>query len=251
MFGSCQGRPNPGRGRVRGTTVADVSDTEHRGLILVVEDEPAIADLHRRYLTREGYGVHVETDGSAALAAVHRLQPVAVVLDLGLPGLDGIGVLSALRAAGVWTPVLVVSARDDELDRVLGLEIGADDYVTKPFSPRELVARVNTVLRRERGNPGAGPIETGQVRLDPSRRTVHVAGDPVDLTATEFNLLEALMSAGGRVVGRSELLAQAWGQADYTGSRTVDVHVAQLRGKLGPACPIETVRGVGYRVSPE
>jgi DNA-binding response OmpR family regulator len=221
-----------------------------RGLVLVVEDEPAIADVQRRYLLREGFGVHVEADGDAALDAVRRLRPVAIVLDVGLPGRDGIAVCRALRDADDWTPVLFVTARDDEVDRVIGLELGADDYVTKPFSPRELVARIKAVLRRGDGRSAARALEAGAVRLDPGTRSVTAAGTEVGLTVTEFNLLAALMAAGGRVVERAELLASAWGQADYGTSRTVDVHVAQLRGKLGDHSPIETVRGVGYRVRP-
>ena len=219
-----------------------------RGLVLVVEDEPQIAELQRRYLVDEGYGVHVERDGEAGLAAVDRLHPVAVVLDVGLPGRDGISVCRAMRERGDWTPVLFVTARDDEVDRVLGLEIGADDYLTKPFSPRELVARVNAILRRSDGRPGARTLEADGVRLDPATRQAWASGEEVALTVTEFNLLEALISASGRVVQRSELMASAWGQADYAASRTVDVHVAQLRAKLGAHSPIETVRGVGYRV---
>ena len=219
-----------------------------RGLVLVVEDEPAIADVIRRYLVADGFGVHVEADGLAALAAVAQLRPAVVLLDVGLPGLDGIQVCRRMRDAGDWTPVLFVTARDDEVDRVLGLEIGADDYLTKPFLPRELVARVRAVLRRADGRPASGLLSAGSLRLDPGRRTVTVDALPVDLTTTEFNLLEALLKAPGHVLSRSELLSRAWGQADYAGSRTVDVHVAQLRGKLGDACPIETVRGVGYRV---
>jgi DNA-binding response OmpR family regulator len=219
-----------------------------RGLVLVVEDEPQIAELQRRYLVAEGFGVHIEGDGEAALAAIARLHPVAVVLDVGLPGLDGVAVCRELRERGDWTPVVFVTARDDEVDRVLGLEIGADDYLTKPFSPRELVARVKAILRRSDGRPGPRVLESGEVRLDPRTRRVSVTGDEVQLTVTEFNLLEALLSASGRVVHRAELMASAWGQADYATSRTVDVHVAQLRAKLGDASPIETVRGVGYRV---
>jgi DNA-binding response OmpR family regulator len=203
-----------------------------RGLVLVVEDEPQIAELQRRYLVNEGFGVHVERDGEGGLAAAARLHPVAVVL----------------RERGDWTPVLFVTARDDEVDRVLGLEIGADDYLTKPFSPRELVARIKAILRRSDGRPGSRSLEAGTVRLDPAARRVRVGEDEVELTVTEFNLLAALMSASGRVVERAELMASAWGQADYAASRTVDVHVAQLRAKLGEHCPIETVRGVGYRV---
>jgi DNA-binding response OmpR family regulator len=227
-----------------------VTTDDVRGLVLVVEDEAPIADLQRRYLAREGFGVHVVGDGDAALAAVERLRPVALVLDVGLPGRDGISVCRTLRGRGDWTPILFVTARDDEVDRVLGLEIGGDDYVTKPFSPRELVSRVKAVLRRRDGRPGAAAIQIGAVRLDPGSRTVKAGGDLVTLTATEFNLLETLMAGAGRVLGRSELMSTAWGHGDYVGSRTVDVHVAQLRAKLGPHSPIETVRGVGYRVAP-
>jgi DNA-binding response OmpR family regulator len=221
---------------------------EPRGLVLVVEDEPAIADVMRRYLVAGGFGVHLESDGTAGLQAVSRLRPAVVLLDVGLPGLDGIEVCRALRDSGDWTPVLFVTARDDEVDRVLGLEMGADDYVTKPFSPRELVARVRAILRRADGRPSSGMLTAGSTRLDPARRVVTVDAEPVPLTTTEFNLLEALLQAPGHVLSRTELLSRAWGQADYAGSRTVDVHVAQLRAKLGDSCPIETVRGIGYRV---
>jgi DNA-binding response OmpR family regulator len=224
-----------------------MTDGNTKGLVLVVEDERAIADLERLYLSREGFGVHVEADGAAALAAVRRLRPVAVVLDVGLPGLDGAEVCRRLRAEGDWTPVLFVTARDDEVDRVLGLEMGADDYLTKPFSPRELVARVKTVLRRTRGGtPEPTVLEVGRVRLDPGRRRAWVDGAEVTLTTTEFDLLAFLMRRPGRVYERDQLLSEVWGYAAAAGTRTVDVHVAQLRAKLGPASPIRTVRGVGY-----
>jgi two-component system, OmpR family, response regulator MtrA len=220
---------------------------EGRGLVLVVEDERAIADLVGLYLRRDGFGVHVETDGGAGLAAVRRLRPVAVVLDVGLPGMDGIEVCRRLRADQDWTPVLFVTARDDEVDRILGLEMGADDYVTKPFSPRELVARVRTVLRRAGGGPGRVEVlSLGSVQVDVDRRRVHADGVEVALTTTEFDLLTHLMRAPGRVLGREQLLSAVWGYAASAGTRTVDVHVAQLRAKLGPASPIRTVRGVGY-----
>jgi DNA-binding response OmpR family regulator len=223
-----------------------VSVDAERGLVLIAEDEPAIADLQRLYLARAGYGVHVERDGQQALAQIRRLRPALVILDVGLPGLDGIEVCRRLRAEDDWTPVVFVTARDDEIDRVLGLELGADDYVTKPFSPRELVARVAGVLRRTHGIDGATVLELGDVRLEPSARRVEVAGEEVHLTATEFDLLAMLLRRPGQVFTREQLLATVWGIADYGGSRTVDVHVAQLRAKLGPRAPIRTHRGVGY-----
>jgi DNA-binding response OmpR family regulator len=151
------------------------AEPEPRGLVLVVEDDRAIADLVRLYLRREGFGVQVETDGAAALDAVGRLHPVAVVLDIGLPGMDGVEVCRRMRAADDWTPVLFVTARDDEVDRIVGLELGADDYVTKPFSPRELVARVRAVLRRASGEPHREEeLAMGPVRVQVDRRRVHV-----------------------------------------------------------------------------
>ncbi|WP_214408191.1 response regulator transcription factor [Pseudonocardia lacus] len=217
------------------------------GLVLVVEDDPAIADLVGRYLRRDGFGVHVERDGPGGLAAAGRLGPVAVVLDVGLPGLDGVEVCRRLRAAGDHVPVLFVTARDDEVDRVLGLEMGADDYVTKPFSPRELVARVRAVLRRSGPRPAAdAELALGPVVLRPGSRRVSVDGRAVALTATEFDLLAHLLAAPDRVFTREQLLGAVWGYATGAGTRTVDVHVAQLRAKLGPGAPIRTVRGVGY-----
>ncbi|MER6756567.1 response regulator transcription factor [Micromonospora echinofusca] len=224
------------------------ADAPPRGLVLVVEDEPAIADLVRLYLSRDGFGVHLERDGAAGLAAARRLRPVACVLDIALPTLTGTEICRRLREAGDWTPVIFLTARDDEVDRVVGLELGADDYVTKPFSPRELVARVRAVLRRTAGAPeGTGlPRVVGAVALDPTRRTVTVEGTPVQLTSTEFDLLAYLMARPGRVFTREELLAGVWGYAAHAGTRTVDVHVAQVRSKLGGAGVIRTHRGVGY-----
>jgi len=219
---------------------------DDRGLVLVVEDDAAIADLVSRYLRRDGYGVHLVTDGEAALAAVRRLRPVAVVLDVGLPKVDGIEVCRRLRSAEDWTPVLFVTARDDEIDRVLGLELGADDYVTKPFSPRELVARVRSVLRRAAGGPAGDVLELGATRVDVARRRVWTDETEVSLTSTEFDLLAALMRRPGQVFERAQLLSMVWGYEAAAGTRTVDVHIAQLRAKLGPGSPIRTVRGVGY-----
>ncbi|GAB3599952.1 response regulator transcription factor [Angustibacter peucedani] len=223
--------------------------------VLVVEDEPALADLARLYLERDGFAVEVAVDAAGAEAAVRRTPPDVVLLDIGLPGgRDGVDVCRQMRARHDWTPVIMVTARDDEVDRVLGLELGADDYVTKPYSPRELVARVRAVLRgREMTGARSAAddepaLEVGDVRLDPGRREVSAAGAPVELTATEFDLLAHLMRRPGRVFGRGELLQQVWDYPPDDASRTVDVHVAQLRAKLGDASPIRTVRGVGYAV---
>jgi len=216
--------------------------------VLVVEDERHIADLLRLYLSREGFTVQVETDGPAALAAVRSVRPVAVVLDIGLPTMDGTEVCRRMRTGGDWTPVLFLTARDDEVDRLLGLELGADDYVTKPFSPREVVARVKAVLRRAAGSPEQQqqPLVVGAVEVDRVRRRVTVAGREVTLTSTEFDLLAMLLRRPGRVFSREELLSEVWGYSAKAGTRTVDVHVAQVRAKLGEGSPLRTVRGVGY-----
>ena len=219
-----------------------------KGLILVVEDERPIAELVRMYLQRDGFGVELESDGIAGLAAAKRLRPAACILDIALPGMEGTEICRRLRAEEVWTPIIFLTARDDEVDRIIGLEMGADDYLTKPFSPRELVARVRAVLRRSAGSREPDRAKTvGGVRLDPATRSVSVQGDPVHLTSTEFDLLMHLMSRPGRVYTRDELLSAVWGYAAHGGTRTVDVHVAQVRGKLGEAASIiRTVRGVGY-----
>ncbi|MFD8495473.1 response regulator [Amycolatopsis sp. NPDC059657] len=218
-----------------------------RGLVLVVEDEAAIAELAAMYLKRDGFGVHVESDGAAALAAVRRLKPVAIVLDIGLSGMDGLEICKTLRAAGDWTPVLFVTARDDELDRLLGLEIGADDYLTKPFSPRELAVRVRTVLRRAAAaTPPSEVYSAGGVRVDLTQRRAWAGEAEIGLTSTEFDLLAHLLRHPGQVFGREQLLSSVWGYAASAGTRTVDVHIAQLRAKLGDHSPIRTVRGIGY-----
>ncbi|MFY9230879.1 MAG: response regulator transcription factor [Candidatus Nanopelagicales bacterium] len=218
-----------------------------RGLVLVVEDERAISDLLRLYISREGFGVHVAADGQSALAAARTMHPVAIILDVGLPMMDGTEVCRQLRAEGNWVPILFCTARDDEVDRVLGLELGADDYITKPFSPREVVARIKSVVRRASLiAPDEAPLELGAVTVDLVTRRVTADGDPVVLTATEFDLLAHLMRHPGRVYSREQLLSEVWGYAAMVGTRTVDVHVAQVRGKLGDLSPIRTVRGVGY-----
>jgi DNA-binding response OmpR family regulator len=216
-----------------------------RGLVVLVDDEPAIADVQRRYFTDAGYGVHVERDGVAALRRIRELRPVAVVLDVGLPGMDGLAVCRALRDEGDWTPVVFVTARDDEVDRILGIELGGDDYLTKPFSPRELVARVGAVLRRQ-DRPSTAPMTVDGIVLDEKRHLVSVEGERIELTATEFALLARLMGDPGRVHSREQLLSAVWGAASYAGTRTVDVHIAQLRAKLRRPDAIRTVRGIGY-----
>ena len=224
-----------------------VTNRPDRRLVLVVEDEPAIADVIVMYLGKSGYRVCVESDGARALDAVRSQRPDAIILDVGLPTIDGIEVCRRLRAAQDWTPIVFVTARDDEVDRVVGLELGADDYMTKPFSPRELVARVASVLRRVEGPPVPPAIfQVGPVRVDTGFRRVYNAGREVALTATEFQLIAYLMRRPGWVFTREQLLSDVWGYSSVAGTRTVDVHVAQLRAKLGPDCPVRTVRGVGY-----
>ncbi|CAB4861031.1 unannotated protein [freshwater metagenome] len=222
-----------------------------KGLVLVIEDERAISDLLRMYLSREGFGVHVASDGVTGLSFARTLHPVAIILDVGLPGIDGTEVCRQLRAEGDWTPILFCTARDDEVDRVLGLELGADDYITKPFSPREVVARVKSVVRRSmRAAASEGPITMGKVELDPVTRRVTADSVPVALTATEFDLLAHLMANPSRVFSREQLLSEVWGYAAVVGTRTVDVHVAQVRSKLADCDVIRTVRGVGYAAEP-
>jgi DNA-binding response OmpR family regulator len=221
-----------------------------KGAILVVEDEQAIADLVRAYLRRDGFDVVWASSGEQALEELARHPVRLVVLDVGLPGIDGFEVCRRLRArSGV--PILILSARDDEIDRVAGLEAGADDYVTKPFSPRELVARVKAILRRAPGGAAAlddGLLSAGDVDLDRASRSVTVGGEPVALTAREFDLLAALLSHPGVVLSRDRLLELVWGGEFAGGTRTVDVHVAQLRSKLGRPELVQTVRGAGYKV---
>ena len=222
-------------------------------LVMVVEDDPAIAQMVSLQLELSGYRTHVERDGLAALEAIRRDRPDVVLLDIGLPGLDGIQVCRRLRAEDDWTPILFVTARDDEVDRVVGLELGADDYVTKPFSPREVIARVGSVLRRtrlhERGD-AAHELVCGDVRLLPGERRAYARDDEIAFTATEFDLLAYLMSSPGRVYSREQLMRQVWGYDTAAGQRTVDVHVAQVRAKLGSHDLIRTVRGVGYAAQP-
>jgi DNA-binding response OmpR family regulator len=219
--------------------------------ILVVDDERHIVDLVRLYLEKEGFAVVAAHDGADALDRHARHDPDLVILDVMLPKIDGFEVCREIRRRGD-TPVLMLTARDDDVDAIVGLELGADDYVTKPFNPRALVARVKAILRRTDGTARGGrPIEVGSLRIDPRRREATVAGRDLGLRAREFDLLAALARDPGVVLTRDALLEDVWG-TDFPGeTRTVDVHVGEVRRKLGPDGPlIETLRGVGYRLVP-
>jgi DNA-binding response OmpR family regulator len=220
-------------------------------LILLVDDEPNIIELARLYLEQEGYRVEAAGDGAAALQRAKRLRPALMVLDLMLPEVAGMEVCRRLRLENDQTPILMLTARDEDIDKILGLEMGADDYLTKPFNPRELVARVKAILRRgaSRAAPGQAPLRAGDLLVDPARREARLAGKLVDLRAQEFDLLAIFMQHQGLVLTREQLLEKAWGYEYYGQSRTVDVHVGHLRRKLaGSTAHIETVVGVGYKL---
>ncbi|MEY2398370.1 MAG: hypothetical protein QOJ00_1544 [Actinomycetota bacterium] len=219
------------------------------GTILVVEDEPAIAELLELYLRREGFRVLLadNSDRGAELFAAER--PRLVILDVGLPGsTDGLGLCRHIRETGT-TPVMLLTARDAEVDRIVGLELGADDYVTKPFSPREVVARVKAILRRSGAKPDTTTTLThAGIAVDLTRREVTVADQIVSLTTREFDLVAYFLRHDGAVLSRQQLLDGVWGMGWYGDERTVDVHVRQLRRKLGPTFDLTTVWGVGYRL---
>ena len=218
------------------------------GTVVVVEDDPHIADLVDLYLRREGFRVLLAADGEKGLDLFKREDPWIVILDVGLPGRrDGFDVCREIRGRST-VPVLFLTARDDEVDRILGLELGADDYLVKPFSPRELVARVRAILRRTREGPAPQEVITvGDVEVDLRRREARQAGRAVALTTREFDLLAFLANNLGLALSRQQLLDGVWGTDWYGDERTVDVHVAQLRKKLGAELPLATVWGVGYR----
>lgn len=222
--------------------------------ILVVDDEPSILQVVTAYLEREGFEVYTATDGPSALQAARRYRPDIIVLDIMLPEMDGLDVLTRLRReSDVY--VILLTARTEEMDRVLGLSLGADDYVTKPFSPRELVARVKAALRRLHRSPQTAiqtPLRFPGLVIDPAARKVLVEGRDVHLTPTEFDLLWTLATYHGRVLSREELLHRVWGSGYYGEPRVVDVHIGNLRKKLGSqGRRIVTVRGVGYRFDAE
>lgn len=218
--------------------------------ILIVDDEQRIIDLARMYIETEGYNVTSTTDGRDGLIRILNEKPALVVLDLMLPGLDGWEICRRVRTQSD-VPIIMLTARSEDIDKIVGLELGADDYLTKPFNPRELVARIKAILRRsERKNPpGARPIEHANLCINPEQRTVLVAGRPVDLRMKEFDLLLMLAENPGMVFSRERLLDVVWGYNFAGETRTVDVHIAHLRHKLKAMQPtIETVWGVGYKL---
>jgi DNA-binding response OmpR family regulator len=220
-------------------------------LILLVDDEPSIIELARMYLERDGFRIESATDGEAALASVERHLPALVVLDVMLPKLDGFEVCRLLRTSQNDTAILMLTARDEDIDKILGLELGADDYLTKPFNPRELVARVKAILRRgeKKDTVGIKPLHVGDLTIDPARREARISSRTLELRTQEFDLLLALAEHRGFVLSREQILQKAWGFDFYGQTRTVDVHVAHLRRKMeGSVVKIETVTGVGYKL---
>jgi len=231
-----------------------VGSTDEQPFILIAEDEPNIASFAKMYLEAAGFRVEVAARGDTALEMIEADNPDLLLLDLNLPGVDGFEVTRRIRQNGGVMPILMLTARDDAVDKVVGLELGADDYVTKPFDPRELVARVRAVLRRsdgqaEVGDPDLPPVlEVDDLRIEIGPREVFVGDSEVALTPKEFDLLTALVQSRGLVLSREQLLEKVWGYTFLGDSRTIDVHVRQLRRKLGDSCPIETVWGTGYKV---
>ena len=221
--------------------------------VLVVEDEASIASFVSLYLKNAGYDVRTATNGADALASVQSQQPSLIVLDLMLPDIDGIEICRRIRQKSD-VPILMLTARDEDVDKIIGLEVGADDYMTKPFNPRELVARVKSILRRaapERREHETEQIIHGDLRVDSGRREVHVGDEEIQLAPKEFDLLWELLDHRGLVLTRDQLLERVWGYTFAGDTRTVDVHVRQLRRKLDEASPIVTVWGVGYKVASE
>ena len=227
-------------------TTATTPDLATGPTVLLVEDEESIAQLLRSYLSAHGFRVVWVPSGEEALEELERRHVRIVVLDIGLPGMDGFEVCRAIRYRS-RVPLVMLTARDEEADRVVGLEIGADDYVPKPFSPRELTARLKAVLRRAEDRVERAVVALEDVVLNRERREVIVAGDPVALTAKEFDLLAYLIEHPGLVFTRDQLLDRVWDLSYSAGTRTIDMHVASLRRKLGRADLIQTVRGIGYR----
>ena len=221
--------------------------------ILVVEDEASIASFIALYLKNAGYAVRSVSTGQAALSQLATEQPVLVILDLNLPDIDGVEVCRRVRRSSD-VPILMLTARDEDVDKIIGLEVGADDYLTKPFNPRELVARVKTILRRvtpDRRRDQGDELTHGELLINSGKREVHVGEEEIQLAPKEFDLLWELLDHRGLVLTRDQLLERVWGYTFAGDTRTVDVHVRQIRRKLGDASPIVTVWGVGYKVASE
>ncbi|HJU48430.1 MAG TPA: response regulator transcription factor [Gaiellaceae bacterium] len=221
--------------------------------ILVVEDEASIASFVALYLKNAGYAVRTVSNGQAALSQLAAEVPALVILDLNLPDIDGIEICRRVRKSSD-VPILMLTARDEDVDKIIGLEVGADDYLTKPFNPRELVARVKTILRRatpERRREQGDELQHGDLVINAGKREVHVGDEEIQLAPKEFDLLWELLDHRGLVLTRDQLLERVWGYTFAGDTRTVDVHVRQIRRKLGDASPIVTVWGVGYKVGPE
>jgi len=219
--------------------------------ILLVDDEPNIVQLARMYLEREGFRIESIGDGQEAIALIKRLHPDLIILDIMLPKLDGLEVCRRLRAEGNLTPILMLTARDEDIDKILGLELGADDYLTKPFNPHEMIARVKAILRRATlpAHPPDTALQVGDLKIDPSRREAWIGNQPINLRHQEFNLLQALVEHKNLVLSREQLLNIAWGFDYYGQTRTVDVHIGSLRKKLsGSSVRIETVTSDGYKL---
>ncbi|MEE9614903.1 MAG: response regulator [Thermodesulfobacteriota bacterium] len=220
--------------------------------ILAVDDEPDILNLLEYNLRKAGFGVVTAKDGPEALELTAQERPDLIILDIMLPNMEGTEVLKRLKADGSLShiPVIMLTAKGEEVDRILGLELGCEDYITKPFSPREMILRVKAVLKRRSSAAPGDTLRFGELGIDPARHRVTVRGKEVELTSTEFRLVSALAAAGGRVLSRDTLLDRAWGRDCYVTPRTVDTHVRRLRAKLkGAGKYIETVRGAGYRFS--
>jgi DNA-binding response OmpR family regulator len=225
-------------------------DARTRPTVLVVDDEAPMLTSIRFFLEREGYRVVTAETGTAALEAAATERPALIVLDIMLPDVDGLEVTRRLRRAAD-VPIIMISARGDEVDKVVGLEVGADDYLAKPFGPREFIARVRAAIRRSHGLETTARLEIGPLTIDPDRRLVNLHGRPVDLPRKEFELLRLLAERVGRVVPRQELLTAVWGEDFFGEEKTLDVHVSRLRQRLeadGSPDAIQTVRGVGYRL---
>lgn len=218
--------------------------------VLLIEDEESIASFVAMYLEKEGFAVVSAVTGAAGLALAREKQPRVILLDLMLPDIDGFEICRQLRQESE-VPIIMLTARDASTDKVLGLELGADDYITKPFDPRELVARVKSLLRRSEvmANGADAPLSVGPLTLDPGRREVTISGEEVKLTAREFGLLHFMIVNRGLALSRQQLLERVWGYEFFGDTRTVDVHINQVRKKLGDSVRIETVRSIGYKLT--